>query len=183
MLFGKERLEDLELGKLEEEEEAEQGGGALEGTEEMEKAENVVAVTEPRKEDTSPMSTDSTPSAMSVDPPRSRSSSLPATFLPAPNTSLPAPSPYSSLPMCFASPIPPLAVSVMSVSPTWPLFPPASPPRPYQLLRVIERAGGPPPALPALVPLPSHDRMLPRPPGGTCPHQAAPTGTSPCPLS
>ena len=117
VLFGKERLEDLELGKLEEEEEAEQGGGALEGTEEMEKAENVVAVTEPRKEDTSPMSTDSTPSAMSVDPPHSRSSSLPATFLPAPNTSLPAPSPYSSLPMCFASPIPPLAVSVMSVSP------------------------------------------------------------------
>ena len=115
MLFGKERLEDLELGKLEEEEEAEQGGGALEGTEEMEKAENVVAVTEPRKEDTSPMSTDSTPSAMSVDPPHSRSSSLPATFLPAPNTSLPAPSPYSSLPMCLASPIPPPAVSVMSV--------------------------------------------------------------------
>ena len=86
-------------------EEAGQGTGVVEATEKTEKTEDVGAATEPRTEDTSPMSTDSTPAAMSVNPPRS------------PTSSLPAPSPYSSLALCLASPVPPPSVSVKSVSP------------------------------------------------------------------
>ena len=99
MLFRNKWPEELEIGK----EEAGQGAGVVEVTEETEKTEDVGAETEPRTEDTSPMSTGWTPAAILVNPPRSATSSLCAST--------------SSLPLCLASPDPPPPVSVMSVSP------------------------------------------------------------------
>ena len=116
VLFGKERLEELELG---EREEAEQGAGAGEGTKEMENTEDAGAGTEQQLVEASPISTSSSPGAISVDPPLyfCLSITAPAFSFPA-SSSYPTPSPpYSSHPMSLASSIPPPAISVMSLTP------------------------------------------------------------------
>ena len=123
VLFGKERLEELELGEREEEEEAEQGAGAGEGTNEMENTEDAGAGTEQQLVEASPISTSSSPGAISVDPPLyfCLSITAPTFSFPAsssyPTTSPPYSSPYSSHPMSLASPIPTPVISVMSLSP------------------------------------------------------------------
>ena len=105
VLFGKERLEELELGELEEE--AEQGAGAGEGTKEMENTEDAGAGTEQQLVEASPISTSSSPGAISVDPPLYFCLSITApTFSFPASSSYPTTSPPLLLPLLLPPHVP-----------------------------------------------------------------------------